>query len=159
MRETGSATERFWMRLPKKVIREIEDRAMSAKQSKTDWVRDAILEALSPKPDLDYAVMDSIREMRAHQDRQEARSYHETSALIHLMLIMLRETTHASTGAIAAASLAGGTDTRTMRGLVLEEAQAEFEKIHDEALSDVSDLRANARILARRQGDSEEGLS
>lgn len=159
MRETASATERFWMRLPKKIIREIEDRAMAAKQSKTDWVRDAIMEALSPKPDLDYAIMDSIREIRAHQDRQESRSFHENSALIHLMLITLRETTHASTGAIAAASLSGGTDAGTMRDLVFEESRAEFERIHDEALSDVSALRGEARSLARCQADSEEGLS
>jgi hypothetical protein len=153
-KETES--ERFWMRLPKTLGRQIEARAKAEGLNKTDWVRNAIIEALAPSSEIDFAIMDTLRELRARIDQLEARTFHENSAFLHLGLIALRETTHAHTAAIAAAALAGKTGTDAVREAVVREAERQFQKIHDEVISDLTKLREDARVKASRQANGDE---
>jgi hypothetical protein len=155
-KETDS--ERFWMRLPKTLSRQIEARAKAEGLNKTEWVRNAITEALAPSSEIDFAIMDTLREMRARIDKLEARTFHENSAFLHLGLIALRETTYAHTAAIAAAALAGKTDTNAIREVVTKEAERQFQKIHDEVISDLTALRDEARIKAGRQAAGDDGI-
>lgn len=148
-------TERFWMRLPVKLARQIERRAKAEGLSKTDWVRNAINEGLEPSSEIDFAIMDSLREVTARIDKLEARTFHENSALIHLVLILLREATHSHTAAVVAAALTGKTDAEAIRELVDGQATIDFEKIRKEALDDLADLREEARTKAGRQADSD----
>jgi hypothetical protein len=148
-KETES--ERFWMRLPKTLSRQIENRAKAEGLNKTEWVRNVITEALAPSSEIDFAIMDAIRELRARLDQLEARTFHENSAFLHLGLIALRENTHAHTAAIAAAALAGKTDPKAIREVVTREAERQFQKIHDEVIRDLNELRDEARIKASRQ--------
>lgn len=148
-------TERFWMRIPVKLARQIERRAKAEGLSKTDWVRNAINEALEPSSEIDFAIMDSLRDLRARLDKIEARSFHENSALIHLGLIALREITHSHTAAVMAAALTGKTDAAAIHEIVDRQAGIDFEKLREEALGDLSELRNEARIKAGKQADSD----
>ena len=152
-KETES--ERFWMRLPKTLSRQIEARAKAEGLNKTEWVRNAITEALNPSSEIDFAIMDTLREMRARIDQLEARTFHENSAFLHLGLIALREGTYAHTAAIAAAALAGKTGTDTIREAVAREAEKQFQKIHDEVIDDLTALREDARVKAARQANGD----
>ena len=148
-KETES--ERFWMRLPKTLGRQIEARAKAEGLNKTEWVRNAITEALAPSSEIDFAIMDALRELRVRIDQLEARTFHENSAFLHLGLIALREGAYAHTAAIAAAALAGKTDASAIRDVVAREAERQFQKIHDEVISDLTELRDEARIKGSRQ--------
>ncbi|MEZ5935884.1 MAG: hypothetical protein R3F54_29030 [Alphaproteobacteria bacterium] len=148
-KETES--ERFWMRLPKALSRQIESRARAEGLNKTEWVRNAISDALAPSSEIDFAITDTLRGIHARLDQLEARTFHENSAFLHLGLIALRETTYAHTAAVAAAALAGRTGTDAIREVISREAERQFKKIHDEVISDLTELREQARIKAGRQ--------
>ena len=159
MASKETESERFWMRLSKTLIRQIETRAKAEGLNKTEWVRNAIAEALGPSSEIDFAIMDTLRELRARIDRLEARTYHENSAFLHLGLIALREITHAHTAAIAAAALAGKTGTDAIRDVVAREAEKQFQKIHDDVINDLTELREDARAKAGRQAVGDGVLS
>ena len=152
-KETES--ERFWMRLPKTLSRQIDARAKAEGLNKTEWVRNAITEALNPSSEIDFAIMDVLRELRARIDQLEARTFHENSAFLHLGLIALREGAYAHTAAIAAAALAGKTNTEAIRDVVAREAEKQFQKIHDEVIDDLTALREDARVKAARQANGD----
>jgi hypothetical protein len=158
MASKETESERFWMRLSKTLVRQIETRAKAEGLNKTEWVRNAIAKALGPSSEIDFAIMDALRELRARIDQLEARTYHENSAFLHLGLIVLREGAYAHTAAIAAAALAGKTGTNAIRDVVAREAERQFQKIHDEVISDLTELRDEARVKARRQAAEGGGV-
>jgi hypothetical protein len=90
MASKETESERFWMRLPKTLGRQIETRAKAEGLNKTEWVKNAIAEALGPSSQIDFAIMDALRELRARLDQLEARTFHENSTFLHLGLIVLK---------------------------------------------------------------------
>jgi hypothetical protein len=55
--------------------------------------------------------------------------------------------------------LAGKTGTGAIRDVVAREAERQFQKIHDEVISDLTGLREEARVKARRQAAEGGGVS
>ena len=130
----------------------IVDLAKMADRSKSDWIRDQVLRAMSGRtgeaghdPD---PIITRLKQL-------ETRLVHENSALIQLGLFLLREGAFASTAAMAAATSIGSFDEAAAddeRRRLQMQARTVFQQLEEEAVNDLKRLRAEGKEAATALG-------
>lgn len=138
----------------------IVDLAKMADRSKSDWIRDQVLRAMSGRAEA--ASHDDPSPIITRLKQLETRLVHDNSALIHLGLFLLREVAFASTAGMAAATSTGSCDEAVAdeesRRLQMQ-ARTVFQQLEEEAVNDLKRLRAKGKEAAMALGRAANGYA
>ncbi len=130
----------------------IVDLAKMADRSKSDWIRDQVLHAMSGRTE---AISHDSGPIITRLKQLEMRLVHENSALIHLGLFLLREGAFASTAAMAAATSTGGIDKAGAddeRRRLQMQARTIFQQLEEQVVNNLKRLRAEGKEAATALG-------
>ncbi|NJM83613.1 MAG: hypothetical protein HC844_15070 [Tabrizicola sp.] len=135
----------------------IVDLAKMADRSKSDWIRDQVLHAMSGRTG---AASHDAEPIITRLKQLEMRLVHENSALIQLGLFLLREGAFASTAAMAAATSTGnvdevGADDQCRR--LQMQARTVFQQLEEQVVNDLKRLRAEGKEAATALGRAANG--
>lgn len=172
MSDTEPVTERVWTRVPLDLAEQIEARASAVGLNKSEWIRNALAAIVVEGSDSDQDITKTIKEQMSILDDRltqelseriaalESRMFHENSALLHLILVVLREATHASTASLSAATSIGFSDEAAAKkkgDLVFDQAETEYRRLYDQVVADVKTIRDKAKADSRKLIESSNG--
>ena len=137
----------------------IVDLAKMANRSKSDWIRDQVLHAMSGHTG---ATSHDSEPIITRLKQLEMRLVHENSALIQLGLFLLREGAFAGTAAMAAATSTGGFDeagAEDERRRLQIQARTAFQQLEEEVVNDLKRRRAKGKEAATALGRAPNGAA